>query len=608
MAGLAGFTTKAVGEDDPRGILKKMRDLMAHCSFYQDEELFCLGQVWGTYSHLAAINPEPQPLCDAGVCLWLEGEFYNQGELRKLLGSDVEVGNDAELFLHLYKQDPELSFLREIEGAFNAVVYESARGRVRLISDRDGLNQLFWTVHKGGLVWASEPKAVLALPGFTPKIDMQTVDDFLETGRPHGDGTWFEGVELFPAATVLTFDIEMGLIRKKRYWWWDEIKLLTGRIDEDELIEEFARLHGATVAKMSRTDKRLGLLLSGGLDSRGILAALPDDVGPIPMTTFGRSGCDDIAIARRVTERKGGTHHVVCLDEDNWCYKRIASVWWSDGLLDLLHVPSLTAITQLPAYCDVNLTGYRGDGVLGGEWGDCREKSLAENMEHVGRRSENVGNRMLGMHVVNRKPFCDNKLMEFIVSVPHRLVSRHKLYIKMLVRAYPEYYRDIPWQLTGGLIRWSPLRRKAHCALRMMKNRIAAMLQLGDTHGYNDYAGWIRRGAGHSLFREVLTAKSPLYAEYIDRDMVVDEWQRHLGGEDNCDVLFRVLTVETYLQQVFNGKYRATDVGSSADGVTAGPPTDSATDAVTGAGSSVVVPGEAMSAAGSRASASEALV
>ena len=85
---------------------------------------------------------------------------------------------------------------------------------------------------------------------------------------------------------------------------------MTGKIDVDEVAEELGRLFIDAVNRRCN-QKGIGVCLSGGLDSRAILAAMPNRQEPIHTITFGKRGCDDIRIASKVAKIKGASHHVV---------------------------------------------------------------------------------------------------------------------------------------------------------------------------------------------------------------------------------------------------------------------------------------------------------
>ena len=107
-------------------------------------------------------------------------------------------------------------------------------------------------------------------------------------------------------------------------------------------------------------------MLSGGLDSRAIVAALTDDAAPFQMATFGQDHSAHIAIAARVARVRGGEHHVQNLSPANWIEERFAGVWWTDGQLNLLDMHGAEKLGERRNWFDVNISGFIGDLTMGG--------------------------------------------------------------------------------------------------------------------------------------------------------------------------------------------------------------------------------------------------
>ena len=220
MSGIVGFVRGQMSEDACVAALRAMRTAIHHCDSYVVNDLFVDRGVCGTRTHNNIIQREPQPYQESGLYVWLDGEFYNQDELPRSI--EHSITTDPQLLLRLFrKSNQNLQFLREIDGIYSSVIYDSNEGKVYLISDRYGLRYLYWTVYRGGLAWASEVKAILALPGFEPKIDRIALNQFIQIGYMLEDRTWIEGINMLASGTVLTFDITMQSLQNKRYWWWN---------------------------------------------------------------------------------------------------------------------------------------------------------------------------------------------------------------------------------------------------------------------------------------------------------------------------------------------------------------------------------------------------
>jgi asparagine synthase (glutamine-hydrolysing) len=559
MPGIVGFTLTERTKRKARQALRDMQQLVTHHDFYVKDDLFCDEHVCATRAYTNIIQKQPQPYQDAGTYVWLDGEIYNRDELISRIG--FSAGCDPALLLSLFKQNPDFSFLKQIDGIYSAVIYDSLQQNVYLMTDRYGLRQLYWTVHQGSLAWGSEAKAMLALPGFEPKIDCQAVENFFDVGYLLDNRTFFQGVELLPSGTFLTWDIKRQTAHTQRYWWWDEIKPLVGAIDEDEIAEELGRLFINAVELRCHEGERLGLGLSGGLDSRALLAAMPDRGQPIHALTFGKVGCDDFRFARMATQVKGAVHHFVELDASNWLMPRLDGIWWTDGQFNLMHMHGLECFSLAEQSFDIGLNGFDGDALMGGSYFGHPRFNEIQQHSNRGRRFINLGVKLGEVFIQFRLPFFDNHLVELTMSVPENLRGNSYMYNKMLLKTFPEFYKSIPWSHTGVPISWPPLAREAYRfpgrAKRKVLREISRFgIQFSDLRFYDDYPIWIRQEPARSFFDQVLMNSDALYPDYISRKRVRRDWERHLNGEDHPDYMCRYLTFEIWLQQVYAGNYR----------------------------------------------------
>ncbi|MHB8840631.1 MAG: asparagine synthase-related protein [Candidatus Aquicultor sp.] len=569
MPGIVGFVTEPIADKQAQATIKEMQDLITHHDFYRQDDLFNDGWVYATRSHTDIIQKQPQPYYECGIYVWLDGEFYNQDQLAKHLDSTTDY-TDPALLTALFKHYRDFSFLRHVDGIYSAVIYDSVRQQVHLITDRYGLQHLYWTIHQGSLAWGSEAKAMLALPGFTPKINAQTLDDFFAMGYLCENRTWFEGVDVLSSGTVFTWDIRERSDHVERYWYWDQIKPITGAIEEGEITEELARRFIASVERRCQGSERISLTLSGGLDSRAILASLPKLEHPAHAITFGKAGCDDIRIAAMVAKLKSVHHHAFEISADNWLTSRINGVWWTDGQKNLMHMHGIEGLTLMKGFADVNLDGFFGDVGIGGAYLNRNRLSANDakfsEIELIGNRARRfvfLGPKFEGVYLKARHPFCANDLLELAMSLPEDMRKNSYIYNKMLLKAFPEFFATIPYQNTGVPISWAPQKAKILRFPKRVKNKLRkeATRLIGNTYddpyNYTDYQKWLRHEPAKSFFKKVLTNASAIYPEYIAREQVLTDVEKHLGGENHADDVCRYVTFEIWLQQVFEGRYRS---------------------------------------------------
>ncbi len=588
MPGIVGFTAAAAPRDHAGRVLQTMQDMITHADFYQRDPLWSDDSVWATRSVTGVIKPEPQPHSQEGVHVWMNGTIYNGDEVAATRGLPGGL-DDLALMAALYKQDSDFGFLRQLDGFYTAVVYDAGLCTVSLMTDRFGLRYLYWSIVNGGLVWGSETKVVLALPGYKPRVNSQAAKELVRAGTIFEDHCLFDGVHLLAPGTVQTHDLNTREVRSHQYWWWTDLPPVNHRMDVREAAEEMGRLFCPAVERAS-AEPRINLELSGGLDSRAIFAAIPDG-HEIHAYTAGRHGCDDILIAGKVVRRRpGAAHHIFEIDGTEWVTPpTVHEIWEQDG-----HVTLLQIIGSVPKQANreenfLRLNGLGGDTLLGGTYltphtldkpitreaisGFVRSRPDPDtfvNVERFGHLPKVdfylIENRLRRMQVSGirrsltlgemRMPFMDYALVDFSLSMPDRLRLESYAYRHMLLDVFPQYYRDIPWQKKGGLIdRSDPLSRQAQLQkklARIVKKYKAKLgrreaLQIGKS--MTDRATWIRTEPMRSFFEGVLMNPDALYPDFHLREQVMQEWTAHFAGENRSPQLCHIMTLEIWLRE-----------------------------------------------------------
>lgn len=239
----------------------------------------------GCYSHentcllhtrLSIIDPSggAQPMIyDCGKARYVisyNGEIYNTDEIRKellALGHTFYGHSDTEVVLHGYAQWKE-KILEKLNGIFAFAVLEEHTGRVFLARDRIGVKPLFYMVHGGGFLFASEMKTILTYPGVRAELDAEGTGQLLllGPGRTPGSGVFHNMQELEPGCWAVYAD---GKLQTHRYW-----KLLDREHTDTfgETAEKVRYLVIDAIRRQMVSDVPIGTFLSGGLDSSLISA------------------------------------------------------------------------------------------------------------------------------------------------------------------------------------------------------------------------------------------------------------------------------------------------------------------------------------------------
>jgi asparagine synthase (glutamine-hydrolysing) len=236
------------------------------------------------------------------------GEIYNFRELRRELaaaGHEFQSQTDTEVLIHGYEEWGEDGLLRRLRGMFAFAVYDAPRRRLFLARDRLGIKPLYYFVDRKSerMGFASEVKALLASGLVANETNREALAGFLLLGSVPAPSTVVQGVEcLLPGHYLVA---EPGGVRTKRYWDFDFGA--SNRVGAAHLADDLRD----AVARHLVSDVPLGIFLSGGVDSAGLVAlARPCQERLQTLTiSFAEQKFDEAAEARRVAERFGTEHH-----------------------------------------------------------------------------------------------------------------------------------------------------------------------------------------------------------------------------------------------------------------------------------------------------------
>ena len=272
------------------------------------------------HNRLSIIDLSPgghQPMVNTnnGDVLTFNGEIYNFRILRRELeakGCRFCSQSDTEVLLHAFAVWG-IECARHLRGMFAFAVWRPAERDLFLFRDPMGIKPLYyWVPPGGGIVFASELKALLVFPGLQPSLDRRAIGQFLEFGYTFEDKrTILNGVHKLPPGHLLRVRANEEP-RLERYF---HPEVASDRTDKSGDIEE--DLH-TTLAEVTAqhliADVPVGLLLSGGLDS-SLIAALAARNTTVRTFTMGfaQSNLDERAEARRVARHIGSEHEEILI-------------------------------------------------------------------------------------------------------------------------------------------------------------------------------------------------------------------------------------------------------------------------------------------------------
>ena len=326
--------------------------------------------------------------CDRSVVVMMNGELYNYREVRADLeakGHTFTTKSDTEILPHLYEEYGD-ALVDHINGMYAFSLWDSRKKKLIIARDRFGEKPLYYGVFDDKLIWASEPKAMLAHPAVTPELDLNALRHYVSFDYVPAPMSIYKGISKLPAAHIMI--VENGEVRTRRYWdisWKADADLAPnsppykGGVDADlgrrggslsEKADELRELLSDAVRMRLVADVPLGILLSGGIDSSTI-AALSVQHATEKVKTFSigfeEDSFDESKYARQVAKHLSTEHY-----EDKLSAEKAGDLiteiggWLDEPMSDGSLIPTLLLSRFVKKHVTVALGGDGGDELFAG--------------------------------------------------------------------------------------------------------------------------------------------------------------------------------------------------------------------------------------------------
>jgi asparagine synthase (glutamine-hydrolysing) len=269
-----------------------------------------------------------QPMCNEDGSVWVtfNGEIYNHAEIRAELqrigGHQWKTDHsDTEVILHAFEQWG-IDCIQRFRGMFAIALWDARRRELWLVRDRVGIKPLYYSVHHGRIVFASEIKALLQDPEQERAMDEEAFYHFLSFLTTPAPMTMFRGIRKLPAGSWLRIRDD-GSIVESRYWdVLDHTQPLVN-VPEKEIAERIVEELRTAVRLRKVSDVPVGVFLSGGIDS-SVNAALfsEGESGPVKCFSIGYDGDyqsykNELHYARRMADFVGAEYHERLLSQQD---------------------------------------------------------------------------------------------------------------------------------------------------------------------------------------------------------------------------------------------------------------------------------------------------
>jgi asparagine synthase (glutamine-hydrolysing) len=346
-----------------------------------DEGLWSDTHVALGHRRLAVIDIEGgvQPMSEGPATIVYSGETYNFRELRRELqshGHHFRTRSDTEVVLRAYLQWGA-DLVDRLNGMFAFAIWDRRTEELLLARDRMGIKPLYYAPTPHGVLFGSEPKAILANPMFTARVKDDGLCELLTMTKTPGHGVFSGMYEVIPGNTVR---VSRSGITDHTYW---ELSAREHTADVPATVRHVRELLDDIVERQLISDVPLCTLLSGGLDSSALTVLADLALGTDSVRSFSVDFVDETGgfipdeirdtadgpYVHDVAKHVGSQHTDVVLSTD-----QLASPQAMDSVLRARDLPSMgdmdsslyLLFTEIRKQSTVALSGESADEVFGG--------------------------------------------------------------------------------------------------------------------------------------------------------------------------------------------------------------------------------------------------
>ena len=265
------------------------------------------------------------------------------------------------------RYDQEADFPSQLNGRFHGLIADRSRAMAMLFNDRFGLQRLYYHEAKDAFYFAAEAKAILKVRPELRRADPRGLGEFIVCGCVLENRSLFSGIQVLPPGSAWRF--ANGALEKKAAYFepreWEAQEALEPTAYYAELRDVLAR----NLPRYFNGRERIGISLTGGLDTRIIMAWHKAEPGSLPCYTFGSMYRDneDVSLARRVAKICGQQHQVITVGEEflsRFAHYAERSIYLTDACVDIGRSPDLYVNEKAREIAPVRIVGTYGSEML----------------------------------------------------------------------------------------------------------------------------------------------------------------------------------------------------------------------------------------------------
>ena len=369
MPGLVGLITKepqAAAEQQLLAMVKCLRhEPFYNCGTWSDpDQGVYVGWVArrGSFADGMPVRNE-----DGQITLFFSGEEFPEPGLKRELRQRGHTFSDEDSSYLVHRYEDEADFPKELNGRFQGLVVNRHDGTATLFNDRYGLQRLYYHESKDGFYFAAEAKAILKVRPELRAIEPRGLGEFIACGCVLENRTLFSGVHLLPQGSAWAF--REGAIDAKNSYFepkeWEQQEAL----DPEQYYNQLRSAFVGNLPRYFNGRERIGMSVTGGLDTRIIMAWHKPEPNSLPCYTWGSTYRDheDVKLGRRVAKICQQPHQVITAGPEflsKFAHYAERAIFLTDACVDLSRSPDLYVQEKVREIAPVRMVGTYGSEIL----------------------------------------------------------------------------------------------------------------------------------------------------------------------------------------------------------------------------------------------------
>lgn len=603
MPGLVGLITNK-GREFAERQLRRMVEAQNHESFYRcgtwtDESL----GIYAGWVIRDDASPQPLPIKDGlhERVLLFSGEEYSfpLGQIAANNGHAPRQGQDGAYLIDRVTTD--VAFPSSLNGRFQGLLVDKRAKVATLFNDRYGMHRLYYHEAQDCFYFAAEAKAILSVRPELRVIDPRSMAELVSCGCVLENRSVFKGIGVLPPASAWAFE-NAALARRACYFdpkeWEDQ-----GSLDLESYYVQLREVFARNIPKYFAGSHPIAVSLTGGLDSRMIMAWLNAAPGSVPCFSFGGMfrDCQDVAVARHVAQVCDQSHQVIPVGQEflrGFDHHAERTVFLTDACVDVSHTADLYINQLARQIAPVRMTGNYGGEVLRSIRAFKSVEPPAglfqeDFLSYLGAAKQTYTS-LINVHPLSfsvfrqapwhhyglqaleqtqlalRSPYLDNDLVKIVFRAPRSTLASNDISLRLIQdgnpalrrirtdrglaggagrltsavrRQYLEFTFKAEYAYDYGMPQWVARTDHAFSRLHLEK------LFLG-RHKFYHYRLWYRDQLAEYV-RGMLLDSRTLNRPYLQRQTVERVVDGHLRGDRNfTTAIHKILTLE-HLHRLF---------------------------------------------------------